>query len=110
MVDVVNDDDCEDDLYIGDDGADILVGIVTELRVLLQHADGLRGRNIFHLICPQDADGDEDIDIVDDGSNLDADTKRFDQIVGVLEGGQGLGCPFQPASLHRLRFHLSLSL
>lgn len=26
MVDAENGDDCEDDLYIGDDGADILVG------------------------------------------------------------------------------------
>lgn len=64
-------------------------------------------------------DEEEEIDFVDDGSTLDADTRRFDQLVGALAGNRwpvrelsvspppvsnlALASPWQLASTQTLR-------
>ena len=55
------------------------------VRVQANRGAALRrgGRYTSSCICMQG--DDEDIDIVDDGSGQDAETNKFDQIVGALE-------------------------
>ena len=73
-----------------DEDEDICVGdfdefMVRHIRFLAEHA-GLNNPGLHAL-----QGEDDEIDIIDDGSGQDAETNRFDQIIGALEGAGGLG-------------------